>query len=99
VSDLGGRHTSTVHDQALGERDRPGTAKNLLCNERKPIEEIARRRGIIVDKVKPQIRIDARFIPGAPFFSIRTLARTFETVFVFAPPLSPNDPVPSWNVN
>jgi hypothetical protein len=45
------------------------------------------------------MRIDARFIDGAPFFSIRTLARTFEIVFVFVPPLSPNDPVPSWNWN
>jgi hypothetical protein len=52
----------------------------------------------MVDAVRPQIRIDARFIAGVPFFSIRTLARTFETVFVFAP-LPPNDPVPSWNLN
>jgi hypothetical protein len=53
----------------------------------------------IVDAVKPQMRIDARFMDGAPLFSIRTLARTFDIVFVSAPPLSPNDPVPSWNRN
>jgi hypothetical protein len=52
----------------------------------------------IVEAVNPQIRIEARFMDGAPLFSIRTLARTFETVLVFAP-LPPNDPVPSWNWN
>ena len=49
----------------------------------------------IFDAVRPQIRIEARFIAGTPFFSIRTLARTFETVTELEPPLSPNDPVPS----
>ncbi len=53
----------------------------------------------IFDAVRPQIRIEARFIAGTPLFSIRTLARTFETVTELEPPLSPNDPVPSWDWN
>ena len=62
---------------------------------RTPIRDSA----FIVEADSPQIRIDARFMDGSPFFSIRTLARTFDIVFVFAPPPSPNDPLPSWNLN